>query len=269
MAASFSSYLLLFLFTLTINHVLASLLLEDGYTVTTLVDGNKLHVNPFSILPLFESSDLLVLDSARSTFYTLSFASSQVGAIEMKNLAGNGVAGYADGELGSAMFDKPRSFAVDYRGNVYVADRLKHTIRKISESGVSTIAGGFSQTTGNKDGPAQNASFSNDFELAFVPERCSIMISDRGNRLVREMKLKTEDCTRGSQSGVGMSYFWAIGLGISCLLGMILGFVGRPYVISRTGRIQASDLQQDMEPLLNQPGEASGDAFLRHQKRNC
>lgn len=53
----------------------------------------------------------------------------------IKKLVGNGAAGYADGELGSAMFHQPKNFAIDYNGNIYVADRSNHVIRKISKSG--------------------------------------------------------------------------------------------------------------------------------------
>lgn len=57
----------------------------------------------------------------------------------IQKIAGNGVAGYADGELGSAMFNKPKSFAVDFKGNLYVADKFNYTIRKISKSGVCSL----------------------------------------------------------------------------------------------------------------------------------
>ena len=67
-------------------------------------------------------------------------------------------------------------------------------------SGVTTIAGG-SKTEGKADGPGQNASFSTDFELAFSPERCALMICDHGNKLVRQINLKSQDCARGSHSG--------------------------------------------------------------------
>ena len=54
---------------------------------------------------------------------------------------------------------------------------------------------------GHKDGPGRNTSFSADFELAFVPARCALMISDRGHNLIRQINLKPQDCSRGSQSG--------------------------------------------------------------------
>lgn len=65
---------------------------------------------------------------------------------------------------------------------------------------MTTIAGGFSKT-GNTDGPAQNATFSNDFELSFVPGKCALLVSDHGTQLIRQISLKEEDCTLGSKSG--------------------------------------------------------------------
>lgn len=41
----------------------------------------------------------------------------------IEKLSGNGVVGYSDGDLASAMFNKPRSFTVDLKNNVYVADK--------------------------------------------------------------------------------------------------------------------------------------------------
>lgn len=67
--------------------------------------------------------------------------------------------------------------------------------------GVKTIAGGYSKNPGHQDGSAKNASFSDDFEISFVPEKCALLISDHGNQLVRQISLKSEDCVRGSQSG--------------------------------------------------------------------
>lgn len=56
---------------------------------------------------------------------------------EIKRLSGKG-SGFSDGDLATAMFDKPKSFAVDLKGNVYVADKGNLAIRKISKSGIIT-----------------------------------------------------------------------------------------------------------------------------------
>ncbi|KAL0334180.1 UNVERIFIED_CONTAM: hypothetical protein Sangu_1574200 [Sesamum angustifolium] len=232
------SLLLLFHLTLTQQAVVAAggeLVYEDGYTVSTVLDGDKSNhkVNPYSILHQSTPSDLFVLlDSAASTFYTVSLPTTS-NKTEIQRLAGNGEHSYTDGELGLARFNKPKSFAVDFSGNVYVADQRNHAIRKITKSGVSTIAGGYSQKAGRVDGPGKDASFSDDFELTFIAQRCALMISDHGNRLVRQINLKTADCTRHSGSGKHLGL--ASGLGLSCLLGLIVGFVIHPYVIPYEG----------------------------------
>ncbi|KAK6160161.1 hypothetical protein DH2020_003542 [Rehmannia glutinosa] len=246
------------------------LIFEDGYTVTTVLDGDKSNfkVNPHSITHQSPPSDLFVLlDSVASTFYTVSLLTTSNETV-IQRLAGNGEPGYKDGDLDSASFNKPRSFAVDFSGNVYVADQRKHTIRKITKSGSTSLSmerrcftrvfvaascsqacnkhrsvkikcdhncGGSSQKAGRKDGPGRDASFSDDFELTFIPQRCALMISDHGNRLVRQINLKAEDCTRHSGSVLGTTSAWLLGLGLSCLLGLTVGFVIRPYVIPYEG----------------------------------
>jgi sugar lactone lactonase YvrE len=52
-----------------------------------------------------------------------------------------GVAGFADGHRDAARFKDPHGIAVDYFGNVYVADTANRAVRKIATSGeVTTIA---------------------------------------------------------------------------------------------------------------------------------
>ncbi|KAL8035761.1 hypothetical protein ABFX02_12G117700 [Erythranthe guttata] len=210
---------------------------EDGYTVSTVLDGDKsnVKVNPHSILHQSPPSDAFVLlDSVASTFYTVSLPTTSNETV-IKSLAGNGKPGFIDGDLASARFNKPRSFAVDFNGNVYVADMLNRAVRKITKTGVTTIAGGNSQNSGRTDGPARDASFSNNFELTFIPQRCALMVSDHGNRLIRQINLKAADCKRQSGSVLGTTSAWLLGLGLSCLLSLILGFVIRPYVIPYGG----------------------------------
>ncbi|KAK4358225.1 hypothetical protein RND71_023835 [Anisodus tanguticus] len=226
-----------FLFNISLTPVLGEVIFEDGYSVSTVIDGNKLKINTHSIIPVSGDTNFIVLDSSASTFYTLSY--NKDSDLSIRKLTGTGI-GYVDGSLDKAKFNKPKSFAVDSKGNIYVADiKNKHAIRKISKSGVTTIAGGNSLKPGRADGPGLNASFSDDFELSFVPERCTIMISDHGSR---------------SKS----SFYMVLNRGAS-LLGLL---------DSRTGSQQSSSAQHDMEALPNQSGETSSDVLLRHQKRS-
>ncbi|KAF3628859.1 putative AP-1 complex subunit gamma-2-like [Capsicum annuum] len=265
--ASLISTLCIFFFLLNISltPVVGEVIFEDGYSVSTVIDGNKIKINPHSIIPV--SGGFIILDSTASTFYTLSY--NKDSDFSVTKLTGTDI-GYEDGSLDKAKFNKPRSFVVDSKGNIYVADmKNMHAIRKISKSGVTTIAGGNSKTAGRADGPGLNASFSDDYELYFVPERCTLMISDHGNRLVREIQLKAEDCSRDSHSGLRAVSTWFLTVGLPCLVCLILGFLARPYVIPNTGSPRSSLAQHDMEALPNQSGETSSDVLLRHQKRSC
>jgi sugar lactone lactonase YvrE len=60
------------------------------------------------------------------------------------NIAGTGKKGSGDGNGESAQFAGPRALALDFRGNLFVADTENQTIRKITPQGiVSTLAGRF------------------------------------------------------------------------------------------------------------------------------
>ncbi|KAH0918135.1 hypothetical protein HID58_025795 [Brassica napus] len=144
----------------------AKLVLEDGYEVTTVVDGHKSGLNQHTVHALPGSSSNLIR--------------------EICNLFG-------------------ACFCVGY---------------------VTTIAGGISNEFGHRDGPAHNATFSNNF------------CSDHGNELILQINLKEEDCLEISHtsillletsktlllmfSGLGSYSLWSVGVVLSCFLGIAL-----------------------------------------------
>lgn len=74
--------------------------------------------------------------------------------------------GGTDGPGGSARFLLPTGVAVDAIGNVYVADHLNCTVRKVSATGeVSTLAG-MPLRVGHVDGPGPKARFVGTFGIA-------------------------------------------------------------------------------------------------------
>ncbi|KAG6468490.1 hypothetical protein ZIOFF_073178 [Zingiber officinale] len=99
-----------------------------------------------------------------------------------------------DGKPADARFYRPKGAAMDDKGNVYVAVISNMAIRKITESGVTTIAGGKSNIAGYRDGPSEDAKFSNDFDVIYVGRTCSLLVVDRGNAALRQISLQQEDC---------------------------------------------------------------------------
>lgn len=100
-------------------------------------------------------------------------------------IAGNGIRGYRDGEWKTAMFAYPTGVAVDKDGNVYVADRGSHTIRKIVNSGqVITIAG--NGYPGYADGKGVKTHFREPIS-AVVDQAGIVYVADSGNNAIRKI----------------------------------------------------------------------------------
>lgn len=76
----------------------------------------------------------------------------------VSNFAGTGFYGSLDGPGSSATFFSIVGICIDEVGNLYVADRQNHKIRKVTPAGVvSTYAG--AGTPGSVDGPSLSATF--------------------------------------------------------------------------------------------------------------
>lgn len=101
-----------------------------------------------------------------------------------------------DGKPREARMHHPKGHTVDDRGNIYVADTMNMAIRKISDAGVVTIAGGtWARGGGHVDGPSEDAKFSNDFDVVYIGSSCSLLVVDRGNQAIREIQLHDDDCS--------------------------------------------------------------------------
>lgn len=86
--------------------------------------------------------------------------------------------GYADGKLRDAKFYMPAYLNFDENGNVFIADKHNHCIRKITPDGMVTTFAGMPTHTGYRDGEAGQAMFN---------QPCNIQIDKLGNLYVNDL----------------------------------------------------------------------------------
>jgi len=104
-------------------------------------------------------------------------------------IAGNGHAGFG-GDGGYALdatLNFPAGLCVDLKGNVFVADRNNHRVRKIDPAGIiNTVAGDGTADWGGDDEPAIRAHLNYPSDVACA-EDGSLYISDRSNNRIRKV----------------------------------------------------------------------------------
>jgi len=116
-------------------------------------------------------------------------------------VAGDTVAGFADGPAATARFSKPQGLTVDAAGAVFVADTGNHRIRKISGGVVTTVAG--DGQPGLVDGTAATARFNEPAGIAIPPATIGfeLLVADTGNHVIR----RVEAAAVKTQAGTGLA----------------------------------------------------------------
>jgi hypothetical protein len=103
----------------------------------------------------------------------------------VRTLAGNGEAGFADGQGAAARFNCPAGLALDADGSLLVTDCRNHAVRRVTMAGaVSTVAG--NGEAGFADGVGAAARF--HFPADVVVDRAgTIVVADRKNHRLRKI----------------------------------------------------------------------------------
>jgi len=130
-----------------------------------------------------------VAEDASGNVYVTDFNNNKIRKIasngDVTTLAGSGSVGSTDANGTSASFNAIQGVAVDALGNVYVADRNNHKIRKIASNGdVTTLAG--SGSAGSTDANGSSASFNLPFGVA-VDASGNVYVADYNNHKIRKI----------------------------------------------------------------------------------
>ena len=99
-------------------------------------------------------------------------------------LAGTGIAGFADGNLDTAMFHRPTGVAITTNGDIYVSDSDNFRIRRITSTTVETIAGDGTGGYHDSDDPLTSELYGLE-GLAVVSDSSMVYVADgaRGEAL--------------------------------------------------------------------------------------
>ena len=136
----------------------------------------------------FDSPTSIAFDTSGNIFIA-DYVNHRIRKIDtsgnVTTIAGNGEAGFADGNGTEAQFFYPACVATDASNNIYVADAGNHKIRKIDTSGnVTTVAG--NGEGGFADGNAATAQFYYPYGVA-VDKYGIIYVADYFNNRIRKI----------------------------------------------------------------------------------
>ncbi len=177
-----------------------------GASGTTDATGSAARFKLLSGLAVDSSGNIVVADTGNNLIRKVSSSGAAT------TFAGKaGIAGSADGSGTAASFNAPSGVAVDSNGNVYVADTLNHTIRKVTPAGVVTTFAGQAGTSGAIDGAVASARFFAPQGVALDPTGAILYVADTNNDTIRKIVLASGTVTTlagsagswGSADGTG------------------------------------------------------------------
>jgi sugar lactone lactonase YvrE len=122
--------------------------------------------------------NLYIVDSTAQRIFLL-----QRGGV-LTTFAGSGTRGFSNGTGTNATFNNPSGIAIDFDGNLYVADTGNHCIRKITSSGVVTTLAGNIQ--GYSDGTGINSRFLIPYGIT-SDSSGMLYVVDSGNNRIRKI----------------------------------------------------------------------------------
>jgi sugar lactone lactonase YvrE len=150
-----------------------------------------------------------------------------------------GAAGdYADGTNAGARFNRPSGIAVDSEGNLFVAERYNHVIRKVSPVGtnwVTTTIAGLAPMPGDQDGTNSEARFYLPSAVA-VDASNHLYVADTSNFTIREITPNGTNWIVSTIAGTPLNYGFADGTNLDAAFNYPYGLT-----VSHDGTIYVAD----------------------------
>jgi sugar lactone lactonase YvrE len=152
-------------------------------------------------------------------------------------LIGQNLSAEMDGPLGTAEFMMPAGIAADDVGNLFIADEVGSTIRKITTDGMVTTIAGVGNVPGDVDGAGSLARLGGPQGVA-VDSAGNVYVADTGNNAIRKI---TPDAVVSTLAGPVIPPLKSGGLpGAECLAvaaagGLYVGASGILYSVVSSG----------------------------------
>jgi large repetitive protein len=131
----------------------------------------------------------------------------------ISTVAGNGSVGFSGdgGPATSAVLNSPYGVAVDSAGNLYIADTLNDSIRKVDAitGDISTVAGNGSSGLSGDGGPATDAALNYPYSLA-VDGAGNLYIPDQNIGCIRKVDAATGNISTVVASNAGLNYPYGV-----------------------------------------------------------
>lgn len=159
------------------QHILRKVTAQGEVSTFAGMYGSSGRVDGTGSAARFSSPTDLALDSA-GNLYVADTTNQSIRKVTpagaVTTLAGSGSQGFVDATGPLARFLNPSALTVDAAGNVYVADRSNHAIRKVTPAGVVTTIAGSPASIGIRLGTSP--SFANPSRIALLGD--SLLIVD-------------------------------------------------------------------------------------------
>jgi hypothetical protein len=171
--------------------------------------------------------NLFVADTANATLRRIDNAGT------VTTLAGSSsVRGNNDATGTAATFSSPLGLALDSAGNLYVADEMNHTIRRVTPGGIVSTYAGSAGNPGTANGPLLTARFNHPSGVA-LDSAGNLYVADTFNHTLRKITPAGIVSTLAGLEGVAGA---ADGAGSSALFNKPTGLA-----IDSSGNIYAAD----------------------------